>query len=121
MSKQHTKAMLEAKMTREQANEYARNFRRFTRCWRLENSRAGVSRLVTRSAAFELKAQFGGDIVRVVDAMPHTMTKAEWEALGRGECPRCHAPAGEPCSTRWTGALRIPHKQRPTVTEATHA
>jgi hypothetical protein len=98
-------------MSREEALAYATNFKKFTRCWRVENSRAGTSRLVTKAAAAALRSMYGGDIVRLVDAMPHTMTKAEWRAIGMDRCSFCAAEPDEPCLTR-AGRVTMPHAQR---------
>lgn len=107
----HEQAMMESVMTPEQALTFSERYKRFTRCWRIEKSLAGASRLVTRKKARELQAKYGGEIVRVVDAMPHTMTAAEFAALGLGACDRCNANPGEPCVSR-TGHPRKPHRSR---------
>lgn len=112
-------AMLEAMMNPREATTYAERYKRFRRCYRLENSQAGPSRLVTRSKARELQDRFGGDVVRVVEALPHTMTQAEWHSLGRPSCPFCGAEEGAPCITRF-GRERVPHDKRPYAGEVSH-
>jgi len=100
-------ARRESRITREQVLAMALKAKAARR-FRLEQSRAGESRLLTAIAVNRAQARYGGQIVELV-------TMAEWliataETLPRCERASCQARHGQPC--RNVHGIRAPHKNR---------
>lgn len=109
-----TQATAEATWTREQATQWARGLSRWPRRrFRLEQSRAGSSRLVIHGLAERLQKQYGGEIVEVIPApvRRERITRYEEEALHLAECSWCGAAAGAACKAP-RGAQVWAHKVR---------
>lgn len=109
------RATEEAMWTREQAAEWAAKQSKWPlmRRFRLEGSRAGNSRLVTKIHGDSLKSQYGGTLVELLDPPPPRRSKREEAADGLPACRWCRVLANEPCKTTTDGAKgRMPHSIR---------
>ena len=104
--RKHVMAQYEASWTREEAIAWAKNLRGWpSRRYRLERSRAGSSRLVTKWDALNLKSLYGGEVMELIPSAAYHLAKS------LKKCPTCKARARRPCKTS-AGAKRRPHKNR---------
>jgi hypothetical protein len=122
----HEMAMLQTQMTRAEAIEWAeKRFARAghwpTRRYRVQDSRAGTSKLLSKTEAHGTMTRYGGKIVELVPSRvdylaefkgvrldPYPMLTS---ARDLPECPTCKAPTGTPCK-RGDGEPMWPHVRR---------
>lgn len=90
-----------------------------SRRFRVEQSAAGSSHLLTRHQAEVTKARYGGVLVQVIGERPaHTTREQSCKdaAQGLGLCPVCAAPANQACRKGWLfgsdSSFRMPHVAR---------
>ena len=85
-----------------------------SRRFRVEGSRAGNSKLVCERDAIGMRIQYGGEVVELVPSARALARKSVYEVAAEdlGECPRCKAPDGKPCTWPTGGAPRYPHAKR---------
>lgn len=115
----HERNLLEAQIRPDEAVAWAQARYKKTGNWpskrfRVEGSRAGSSKLLTRVEAEVTSKQYGGTVVELIPAKGESLgTMAEAAAQGLPECPQCGAQANRSCR-RGTerGAPRTPHAAR---------
>lgn len=116
----HSRHLAESTWTKEEALAWARKVKASGRSWpgrrfRVDNSRAGTSRLLGRKAAEKTQAKYGGRLVEMIPTPTaagepkHTVNQALAESLG--PCPSCQAKPRHPCLTP-KGKSRKPHESR---------
>ena len=107
-------AMMEATWDRTEAIRWARTLNRWPRRrFRLQESRVGPSRLVSKEKADRLRERYGGYVAEVIPPPVRKRFPNQFDALGAlmAECPHCGVEEGLACRAP-RGAKARPHRVR---------